>query len=251
MHTWRSIFSPPTLRSAPSHRDEQAWCPFLNEWFKLPVGPKALLDFRWANDLCINGIIEEAVKHESDSETEAKWMAEKLEECKTKAKHDVTEYCVYLYTRESFIYKVLNMALRNVDQSNLHTLGPFCSLIREYLRTRAGFVGTVYRGVYLTSDDIRSYKEAVGTRHPWFGYASTSKRREMSEILGNTLFIIEIMNSKLNPQRAFDLSGISQFPDEEEVLLLADVWFQVMCRTRWPTRVQDSSWILIHICSER
>ena len=222
------FFSPPTLRPAPSHRDEQAWCPFLNEWYKLPVGRKALFDFRSAIDLCINGIIEEAIKHESDSETEAKWMAEKLEECKTKAKHDATEFCVHLYTRESFLYKVLNMALRNVDQSKLHTLGPFCFLIREYLRYRASFVGTVYRGVYLTSDHIRSYKEAVGTWRSWSSYTSTSKRRKMSEIRGNTLFIIEIMDAELSPQRAFDLSAISQFPEEEEVLLLAGTSFQIM-----------------------
>ena len=156
-----------------------------------------------------------------------KWMAEKLEECKTKAKHDATEFCVHLYTRESFLYKVLNMVLLNVDQSKLHTLGPFCFLIREYLRYRASFVGTVYRGVYLTSDHIRSYKKAVGTWRSWPSYTSTSKRREMSEIRGNTLFIIEIMDIELSPQRAFDLSAISQFPDEE-VLLLADVWFQIM-----------------------
>ena len=110
------FFSPPTLRSAPSHRKAHAWCPFLNDWLKLPAGWKALFDFRSAIDICINGIIEEAVKHESDSETEAKWMAEKLEECKTKAKHDVTEFCVHLYTRESFLYEVLDMALRNVDR---------------------------------------------------------------------------------------------------------------------------------------
>ena len=68
----------------------------------------------------------------------------------------------------------------------------------------------------------------MGTWCSWSGYISTSKRREMSEIRGNTLFIIEIMGIELSPQRAFDLSGISQFPEKEEVLLLAGIWFQVM-----------------------
>jgi hypothetical protein len=51
----------------------------------------------------------------------------------------------------------------------------------------------------------------------------------MAEIFQrNTLFIIEIINMKLSAPRAYDVGEISQFPNEEEVLLPAGISFQVI-----------------------
>jgi hypothetical protein len=222
------FYSPPLLTSTPSYGQAFAWCPFLDEWLKSSAGRKALSDFSSSIDACINGIVEEAGKHQSDSKTEAQWMVEQLQACKTKSRREVSKLCIHLYTRESFLYHVLNTALRDVDQSKLYTLGPLCFLIRHYSHTYTEFIGTVYRGVNLSPAMIQTYKQAIGSWHTWPSYTSTSKNRDMADIRGNTLFIIEITNTKLCSQRAYDVTHISQFPEEEEVLLLAGTSFQIV-----------------------
>ncbi|CAF4086464.1 unnamed protein product [Rotaria magnacalcarata] len=72
-------FNSPLLRtSTPSYGNALAWCPFLTEWLKSSAGKKAVLDFPSAIDACIDGILQEAVKSQSDSVTEAQWMVEQL-----------------------------------------------------------------------------------------------------------------------------------------------------------------------------
>jgi hypothetical protein len=221
--------SPPLLTSTPSYGKASAWCPFLAEWHKSSAGKKALLDFSSSIDACINGILQEANKHQSNSETEAQWMVEQLRACKTKPRRETSKVCIHLYTRESFLYHILNTALRDADQTKLDTLGPLCFLIRDFSRTCTEFIGTVYRGVELSPATILSYKQAVGTWRTWPSYTSTSKNRNMAEIFQrNTLFIIEITNFKFSAPRAYDIAGISQFPSEEEVLLPAGISFQVI-----------------------
>jgi hypothetical protein len=221
--------SSPLLTSVPSYGKALAWCPFLTEWLKLPAGKKAILDFHSSIDACINGILQEATQHQSDSETEAQWMVEQLRACKTKPRRETSKVCLHLYTRESFLYHVLNTTLRDGDYSKLDTLGPLCFLMRHYSRTCIEFIGTVYRGVQLSPTTILSYKQAIGSWCTWPSYTSTSKNRHMAEFFeGNTLFIIEITNVKLSAIRAYDVINISQFPNEEEVLLPAGISFQVI-----------------------
>ncbi|UJR19780.1 hypothetical protein I4U23_022914 [Adineta vaga] len=220
--------SPPPLTSAPSYGKALAWCPFLTEWLKLPAGKKALFNFSSSIDACIDGILLEARKHQSNSETEAQWMVEQLRTCKTKQRREISKLCIQLYTRESFLYRVLNTALRDADYSKLETLAPLCFLIHDYTHTRKEFIGKVYRGVQLSYAAILTYKQAIGTWHTWPSYTSTSKSRAMADIRGNTLFIVEITNSQVSSTRAYDITDISQFPEEEEVILQAGISFQII-----------------------
>ena len=222
------FFSPTPLVSAPSYGKFQAWCPFLTKWLESPAGKKILIDFSSAIDTCISGILEEAKKHESNSETEGNWMAEQLRACKTKPRREVSKTCIHIYTRESFLYHVLNTALRDGDQTKIETLGPLCFLIRDYSRTCKPFTGKVYRGTNIPYAGIQSYKEAIGSWHTWPSYTSTSKNRDMAELLGNTLFIIDIVDVKHSPPRAYSVEEFSQFPSEEEVLLPAGISFQIV-----------------------
>ena len=224
------FFSPPLLSSSssPSYGKASAWCPFLTQWLKTSAGKRALLNFPSCIDACIKGIRLEADQHKSNSESEARWMIERLEACRNAARRDISRVCIHLYTRESFLYHVLNEALRLADLTKLETLGPLCYLIRDYSRTCEEFVGTVYRGVQLPSSAIQSYREARGTWHSWPSYTSTSKSRQMAEFRGNTLFIIEISPMKFSCIRAYDIAGLSQFPTEEEVLLPAGISFEIL-----------------------
>ena len=220
--------SPPPLASTPSYGKYQAWCPFLAKWLESLMGKKVLVNFPLSIDACIDGILEEAKKNQSDSETEANWMTEQLRTSKTKPRREVSKTCIHLYTRESFLYHVLNTALRDGDHSKVDTLGPLCFLLRDHARTCKQFIGTVYRGVNLPYTTIQSYREAVGSWRTWPSYTSTSKNRQMAELLGNTLFIIDIVDVKHSPPRAYNVEEFSQFPSEEEVLLPAGISFQVV-----------------------
>jgi hypothetical protein len=217
------------LASPQSYGSVQAWCTFLITWLDSTAGKRALVDFFSAIDSCADGILEEAIKSNSNSITEAKWMAKLLHSCKTKSRQEVTKTCIHLYTRESFLYRILNTALRNNDHSKIATLGPLCYLIQDFTRTFKGFIGTVYRGLSLSSEQILTYKQAVGSWHTWPSFTSTSKNRKMAEIRGNTLVIITVAKyNHSNFVRGLEIAEMSHFPNEEEVLLPAGVIFQII-----------------------
>jgi hypothetical protein len=223
------FFSQSSLTSTSSYGSAHAWCPFLSAWHNTSAGKKALFDFSSAIDACADGILQEAARDPSDSQTEANWMVEQLLACKEKSRRETSRFCVHLYTRESFLYRILNTALRDGDHSKLDTLGPLCFLIRSYSHACKAFIGTVYRGVDLSPAMITSYKQAEGMWRTWPSFTSTSKNKKMAEIRGNTLFIITIANIQFSfPVRACDISDISQFPSEEEVLSPAGISFQIV-----------------------
>ena len=89
------------------------------------------------------GILEEGRKINQISEL--KWMSDQLrntliinkddEEC-----FDLPRFlwnrgqdCFILYSKESFLYKVINKTLREQDWTKIPTLGPFCFLLNSFL----------------------------------------------------------------------------------------------------------------------
>ena len=221
--------TPPPLSTIRSYGAAQAWCPFLRAWLETVAGKQALIDFSSAIDCCAKGILQEAAFLCENNQKEANKMVQELRTYKTKSRSETSKFCVHLYTRESFLYRALNQALRDGDHSKLGTLGPLCFLMRSYTHGNNGFVGTVYRGVDLQPEMIASYKQAKGLSRTWPSFVSTSKSRELAEVYGNTLFIITIVNIKYcSPVHAYDVSDISQFPNEEEVLLPAGITFRVI-----------------------
>lgn len=205
-----------------------SWCPFLRAWFETPKGIRAWFQLDSCIEAGAHGIIEEARIHNSFSNAEAAYVAEKLRQCTGRSRRQASEFCVYLYTKDSFLYDVLNTALRKSDISKVDTLGPIAFLISNYSHACNEFVGTVYRGVELVPSEIEAYKEAVGTWKSWPAYTSTSKNRRLAELYGSALFVIEISDIKLTPPRALDISNLSHYPCEDEVLLLPGTSFRVL-----------------------
>ena len=156
-------------------------------------------------------------------------MAERLRSC-TDMK-ELQKYTVTLYSAASFLYGLLNSTLRNHDDSKIDTLGPFSYLLWQYLvLDKNNDVKLVYRGVNLTQEMIEEYKQAIsdeGFRFTkkkviWPAFTSTTKDRQVAEIYGNTLFIINLLDGNRK-----DISSLSIFPDEQEVLLGNDSAFVV------------------------
>ncbi|CAF1055370.1 unnamed protein product [Didymodactylos carnosus] len=133
--------------------------------------------------------------------------------------------CIYLYTKESFWYKLLNAVLRNHQTATLEqvkTLGPFCLLLDLYMeqnRHEAKF--TVYRGLTLTDAE----REEIMKQYPAFikfmSFTSTSRNQKKAERFGNTLLVFDLdvkdsYFANRNVRCGIDVSSISAFPNEEE-----------------------------------
>jgi hypothetical protein len=223
-----SILAVTPIKSTTSYGAFDSWCPFLTAWLNSSSGKRAFLHFPNCIEACAQGIVQEAALHDSNSETEAAYMAEKIRQCVKKSRVEVSKQCIHFYTKNSFLYYVLNKAMREQDYSKLETLGPFCSLIRDYSRLSQDYIGTVYRGIEMNYTDIEAYKHAIGEWKTWSAYTSTSKDHQMAEMFGNTLFIIEITDVKLSSPRAYDITHLSSYPYEQEVLIPAGVSFKIV-----------------------
>ena len=145
------------------------------------------------------------------------------------AKNDYVEiqkFCLNLYTRETFLYKFINIVLRNRDISKADTLGPFCSILNRsfVLLSEYCYTGVVYRGLLLSPNQIKLYQQARGIFQQWDSFISTTKNRTMANIYGNTLFIITLDGTYVT---GLDISSFSNFPEEEEVLLRPGRTFSV------------------------
>ncbi|CAF3218001.1 unnamed protein product, partial [Rotaria sp. Silwood2] len=91
---------------------------------------------------------------------------EQLLEVKEKSWDEIALRCLFLYTRECFLYKLLNKALSEEDPSKVDTLGPFCdflwnSLSSENLKSKYQFTGLVSCSASLKLDEISAYKNSI------------------------------------------------------------------------------------------
>jgi hypothetical protein len=68
----------------------------------------------------------------------------------------------------------------------------------------------------LTDEMVEEYKQAVGQKIIWSSFTSTSKDRREAEKFGNALFIISISGVW---QWLSDISSLSRYPHEQEILL--------------------------------
>jgi hypothetical protein len=113
----------------------------------------------------------------------------------------------------------------NVWRSKLETLGPFAFLLFyfvsfENLNHRTS--RTVYRGAQLSNEMIAQYRRAAqsnDSRRSFQAFTSCTRNRTKAEQFGNVLFVI-------NPERRIsyrtlnmDISFLSAYPDEEEILI--------------------------------
>ncbi|CAF0883405.1 unnamed protein product [Didymodactylos carnosus] len=160
-----------------------------------------------------NGIIIEG--NQLGQHCESQWIARQLTAVKNKDRKEIYKSCIKLYTKECFLYKLINKTMRENDKTKVDTLGPFCYILfRSWYTDDKGCPTGIYRGAEMDSNTINLYAEAIGQRRCWNGFSSTSKSHEKAANFGNTLFIIEAKEYS-----GIDISSCSDFPEEDEVLL--------------------------------
>jgi hypothetical protein len=180
-----------------------------------------------------DGILKEGMALGKDNE--AKWLAEKLLLVKHHGSGNkaslfptiplkICKACVYLYTKDSFWYQLLNATLRNLEAvtpEQVKTFGPFCWLLQGCLKLfLPSKVFTVYRGLTIEDDQRQAYMKKEMT---FTSFTSTTKNRDVAEMYGgNTLLIMDVnvieYRTGCHVRYGADISKLSAFRDEEEYL---------------------------------
>ncbi|CAF1387813.1 unnamed protein product [Didymodactylos carnosus] len=210
------FFLPQPLKplSHDSGRDSDT---FLSQWKK----DKQLSDPEIVEQAALGIILE---GKQLDKHRESQWLAEQLTAVKNQGRQEIYNCCIMLYTIECFLYKLINKALRENDQSKVNTLGPFCYILfRSWYTDHNQYRLQLYRGVNIDPNTVKSYDQATGETRCWDSFTSTSKSRKKAENFGNTLFITDATT-----KGGTDLLQRSKYPDEQEVLLPPGTTFTII-----------------------
>jgi hypothetical protein len=182
------------------------------------------------------GIIEEGKK--IGKQREAEKIAKHLMEKRKAGRKEIWKCCAYLYSLESFLYKMLNQTMGSIGskdheqvwRSKIGTLGPFCLLLLDNpFNNKIAEPGTIiYRGAELSDDFIAVFKDDCSKvpkpLRSFQAFTSCTRNRNKAENSGNTnvLFIMKL-------QLAFtvNLTKLSEYPHEEEELLFPGVCFTI------------------------
>ncbi|CAF3324011.1 unnamed protein product [Rotaria sp. Silwood2] len=228
--------------------------PFIHIWLVIFTKGKMKVIFDTIFPALVKGLIEEGQSDTKNKVHEIEAALNKVEKdtrekSSKKRIKELQNCCAKLYTKACYVYRVVNAALRNDDRTKLHTIGPFCYLlfnyigqrfkdnssIRDHLRRvlRPNEIQsmTLYRGDRSSDSTIEEYQRAAGdcSKHfKWLPFVSTSYDRAAAENFAvDVLYIIEIQSYSSNEDQFTDLTTIGHYADEKEILLLPGVQFQV------------------------
>ncbi|CAM4861691.1 unnamed protein product [Rotaria socialis] len=197
-----------------------------------------------------------------------------IEENDTKAVHELVTYCrnqgisesqlgsfereyhqkspLWCYTRDSFLYGMLNKALRSLDMEVMMKMGFFIRQLHRQLEQlhkeqlcphKKKFI--VYRGQGLTQSDFQRLRETKGRLISFNNFLSTSKRKDVAtlfvrspmyrnEDIVGVLFFITIDHSKISTSttRYARIDQYSAIQGEKEILFTMHTVFRVGETTR-------------------
>jgi hypothetical protein len=227
--------------------------PFVTDWVLIFTKGEMNVTFDSIFPVLVQGLEQEG---QTESTTAAREIVDilnkvrdtSLKKKETKRMKDLQDCCAKLYTKDCYIYRVINTALRGDDRTKLNTLGPYCYLVynyigqhvKDYLSIRHRLQEIlhptesrsmiVYRGDYISRETIEEYRQAAGDNSKyfkWLPFVSTSLDRDVAESFGcNVLYIIELQRYLSNDQFA-NLKINTYKQSEEEILLRPGVRFRV------------------------
>lgn len=157
-------------------------------------------------------------------------------------------YCpdnaIQWYTRDTFLYRELNKAIREQDFDVLFAFRFYIHDIYQQLKTlheqQASSLSelTVYRGHQMESTELDRLK--AGSLISVSSFLSTSKDRHVAILFAGSpgsngrvgvLFTIEIPSAVSPKSKPYaDIHSLSQFVEEKEVLFMLGTVFRVKCR---------------------
>ena len=221
LYRTRPRFSEPLQLATDTSRtygQTHEWCPFIRQWMETKVGKQCIFNPKLCLRKAVEGILIEGRR--IGKSIVAKKLVEPLERFHGLTTYEASQFSVRMFTRDSFLYTLINKALRENDSSKVETFGPYCYLLRAYIRlTGTDYSGTLYRGCHLSDAQIDQYRNASMTKDwkTWPSFTSTSKSQVVAQAFQhNVCFIFEVQYIKISLVRAFDIEKLSINPDEEE-----------------------------------
>lgn len=147
-----------------------------------------------------------------------------------------SDRALWWYTREAFLYRLMNKALRILHIDVLYLLAFFIRDIQQELEKRqySSFVH-LHRCQLMSKEEIELLKNSIGKYIAMNSYFSTSINRQQalsflddSSDLEKILFEIEA-DPQLKGIKPFaNITSISYFPGEEEILFMSGSIFQLI-----------------------
>ncbi|CAF1190860.1 unnamed protein product [Adineta steineri] len=143
---------------------------------------------------------------------------------------------IWWYTRPSFLYRLLNKALRIQNIDLIYLFRFFIrDLHRQLLEYQSLNVIRVYRGQLMINDELQILKDSIGKFISINSFFSTSLNRDLAEVFSRdsdncerVLFEIDA-NPQLTNEKPFaNISTYSYFPDESEVLFMLGSIFRLV-----------------------
>ena len=147
------------------------------------------------------------------------------------------------YTKQSFIYKLVNKALKSEDIDQLYTFRFFIGDLSESLFNEHKIMIlskeqtlTVYRGGKLCDNELDKIKENIGKLISMNGYLSTSRLRSLALDFAKKFtkrtnvapVLFQIRIQQINNDIVFaDAAKFSEYPQEQEVLFDLSAVFRI------------------------
>ncbi|CAF1395157.1 unnamed protein product [Adineta steineri] len=129
----------------------------------------------------------------------------------------IHDWCIHVYSMQSFLYGLVNKSLRDEDLSKVDTLGAYCYLLSLNLYDNDKEDSTLYRGCKLSDEMISDYKNAIDRQIIWSSFASLSRSlTEAEKFADNALFHVRLTG---NVYCSKDIANLSEYPYEQEILL--------------------------------
>lgn len=146
-----------------------------------------------------------------------------------------SNHAIWWYTRQSFVYRLLNKALRVQNIQLIYLFRFFIRDLHKQLCThRCPTTIYVYRGQLMVNEELQILKNSVGKYISINSFFSTSFNRNLAlhfsqelDQYERVIFEIEADPCLAHEKPFADISSHSCFPDESEVLFMLGSIFQL------------------------
>ncbi|CAF3513859.1 unnamed protein product [Rotaria socialis] len=160
---------------------------------------------------------------------------------------------IWWYTKESFIYSMLNTALRTQDNETIIKMGFIVRDVHRqieqvYLKTDRQIKRIVYRGQCISHAELEKIQRSHGGLFSFNNFLSTSTDRQVAYLFADSarshselvpvIFQIEI-DPSISSTVFAPLDGISYFSDQEAEILFS---MHTVCRIENTYRIDDRLW---------
>ncbi|CAF3483877.1 unnamed protein product [Rotaria sp. Silwood1] len=149
------------------------------------------------------------------------------------------------YTKESFVYRLVNKALRTEDIEQLYTFRFFISdlsiqlaIQHQKLKTQEEYI-LLYRGHRMQLNELHILKENAGSLIATNGYLSTTRSTKVAmdfatngtstrSNIASVLYEIQCNLQEVKSIALADISALSQYSAEEEILIDIGATFKIV-----------------------